>query len=387
MTPTFSAAASPFLSESASTSPCAFATISSMRIGWMRPSCMRRSRATRATWRRTGSNEESVTCSGVSSMSSSTPVAASRARMLRPSRPIRRPFISSLASFTCVTECSVLWSAATRCIAVRIMSRARSAASSCARRSSVACRRFDSRSASSVKRESTSVRAASGSRPATSARRVLTLARATSRATDSSTRVRSRSAMTTSRPAKNASRSPRVTSSSRRRSASAAAAARSACCASSASARSRAISPLAPITRVLCCWRASSRMAAALRFAARTDAAAITVRSARPTTTPSRAKTTGTIPFNSGMTLSCQAGPAAWLAVNRSQNQPKAGEKRLRLPARSVKRPWCRAWRGYSASPSPSGSGIRASDSTRSRASRQERALGKPRRASPWASR
>ena len=340
MTPTLSAAASPFFSESASTSPWAFATISSMRIGWMRPSCMRRSRATRATWRRTGSNDESVTWSGVSSMSSSTPVAASRARMLRPSRPMRRPFISSLASFTCVTECSALWSAATRCIAVRIMSRARSAASSCARRSRVAWRRFDSRSASSVNRESTSVRAASGSSPATSARRVLTLARATSRATDSSTRVRSRSAMATSRPAKKLSRSPRVTSRRRRRSASAAAASRSACCASSASARSREISPFAPMTRVLCCCRASSRMAAALRFAARIEAAAITLRSTSPSTTPNRANNTGAIPFKSGMTLSCQAGPAAWLAVNRSQIQPKAGEERLRPRAKSVKRPW-----------------------------------------------
>ena len=108
VTPTSSAASSPFLSAVASTSPCAFSTTSSMRTGWIRPSCIRRSMVTRATWRRTGSKEESVTCIGVSSMSSSTPVAASSARMLRPSRPIRRPFISSLASLMCVTECSVL---------------------------------------------------------------------------------------------------------------------------------------------------------------------------------------------------------------------------------------------------------------------------------------
>ena len=53
--------------------------------------------ASRATSRRTGSKPgESTTAFGVSSMSTVTPVADSNARMLRPSRPMIRPFISSL---------------------------------------------------------------------------------------------------------------------------------------------------------------------------------------------------------------------------------------------------------------------------------------------------
>ena len=41
-----------------------------------------------------------MTASGVSSMMRSMPVAASRARMLRPSRPMMRPFMSSDGSGT-----------------------------------------------------------------------------------------------------------------------------------------------------------------------------------------------------------------------------------------------------------------------------------------------
>ena len=55
--------------------------------------------------------------------------------MLRPSRPMIRPFISSLGRWTTVTVCSAVWSAATRCIAVTMISRALSWASSRARRS------------------------------------------------------------------------------------------------------------------------------------------------------------------------------------------------------------------------------------------------------------
>ena len=55
--------------------------------------------------------------------------------MLRPSRPMIRPFISSRGRWTTVTVCSAVWSAATRCIAVRMMSRALSWASSRAARS------------------------------------------------------------------------------------------------------------------------------------------------------------------------------------------------------------------------------------------------------------
>ena len=47
-----------------------------------------------------GSNPDSTTASGVSSMVTSTPVAISNARILRPSRPIIRPFISSDGSRT-----------------------------------------------------------------------------------------------------------------------------------------------------------------------------------------------------------------------------------------------------------------------------------------------
>ena len=50
--------------------------------------------------------------------------------MLRPSRPMIRPFISSLGRWTTVTVCSAVWSAATRWIAVTTTSRARSSASS-----------------------------------------------------------------------------------------------------------------------------------------------------------------------------------------------------------------------------------------------------------------
>ena len=55
--------------------------------------------------------------------------------MLRPSRPMIRPFISSLGRWTVETVCSAVWSAATRCIAVTMISRALSWASSRARRS------------------------------------------------------------------------------------------------------------------------------------------------------------------------------------------------------------------------------------------------------------
>ena len=61
---------------------------------------------------------DSTTVSGVSSMIRSTPVACSSARMLRPSRPMMRPFISSDGRWTTLTVCSAVWSAATRCIAV-----------------------------------------------------------------------------------------------------------------------------------------------------------------------------------------------------------------------------------------------------------------------------
>ena len=66
--------------------------------------------------RRTGSKPERVTASGVSSMMTSTPVACSMARMLRPSRPMMRPFMSSEGSGTTETVVSETTSLVRRCI-------------------------------------------------------------------------------------------------------------------------------------------------------------------------------------------------------------------------------------------------------------------------------
>ena len=71
----------------------------------------------RAISRRTPSKAESTTAFGVSSMMKSTPVRFSRARMLRPSRPMMRPFMSSEGSWTTDTVVSAAWLAARRCIA------------------------------------------------------------------------------------------------------------------------------------------------------------------------------------------------------------------------------------------------------------------------------
>ena len=67
-TPVSSTARSPSDVMMASTSRRAFSTISSMWVGWMRPSAMSFSSARRATSRRTGSKQETVIASGVSSM-------------------------------------------------------------------------------------------------------------------------------------------------------------------------------------------------------------------------------------------------------------------------------------------------------------------------------
>ena len=101
----------------ASTSLRDLLTTSSMRPGWMRPSDTSFSSASRAISRRTGSKHDTTTVSGVSSMMTSTPVASSNARMLRPSRPMMRPFISSFGSDTAETVVSAVWSAAMRWMA------------------------------------------------------------------------------------------------------------------------------------------------------------------------------------------------------------------------------------------------------------------------------
>ena len=78
-----------------STSSRALEYISSILAGWMRPSATSFDRVRRAISRRTVSKPESTTASGVSSMMKSIPVRFSRVRMLRPSRPMMRPFMSS----------------------------------------------------------------------------------------------------------------------------------------------------------------------------------------------------------------------------------------------------------------------------------------------------
>src|SRR3954466_791286 len=83
----------------------------------MRPSWRSFSSVMRAISRRTPSKADSTTALGVSSMMKSTPVRFSRARMLRPSRPMMRPFMSSDGSWTTETVVSAAWLAAGRRIA------------------------------------------------------------------------------------------------------------------------------------------------------------------------------------------------------------------------------------------------------------------------------
>ena len=122
--PNSRAVASPSCRIFSQSSERTFSTISSMRAGWMRPSTMSFSRACRATSRRSGSKAEMTMASGVSSMMRSTPVAASSARMLRPSRPMMRPLRSSEGSSTTETVASTTVSEARRWIAMPMMRRA-----------------------------------------------------------------------------------------------------------------------------------------------------------------------------------------------------------------------------------------------------------------------
>ncbi len=88
-----------------------------MRCGWMRPSRTSFSRVSLPVSRRTGSKHDSRTASGVSSMIRLTPVVDSKALMLRPSRPMMRPFISSPGRCRTLTTDSAVCSVATRCTA------------------------------------------------------------------------------------------------------------------------------------------------------------------------------------------------------------------------------------------------------------------------------
>ena len=100
-----------------------------MRAGWMRPSERSFSSVMRAISRRTPSKPDRITAFGVSSMMKSTPVRCSRARMLRPSRPMMRPFMSSAGSWTTDTVVSAAWPAARRCMTTARMLRTRRSAS------------------------------------------------------------------------------------------------------------------------------------------------------------------------------------------------------------------------------------------------------------------
>ena len=95
----------------------------------MRPSCSSFSSVIRATSRRTPSKPERTTALGVSSMMKSTPVRFSSARMLRPSRPMMRPFMSSEGRWTTDTVVSAAWPAARRCMTTERMLRTRRSAS------------------------------------------------------------------------------------------------------------------------------------------------------------------------------------------------------------------------------------------------------------------
>jgi hypothetical protein len=121
---------SPASRISRSTSSFDFSWISSMRTGWMRPSPMSFSRVSRAISRRIGSKHDRTTASGVSSIIRLVPVAASKALMLRPSRPMMRPFMSSFGSVTVVTVDSDVSSEATRCMPIAMILRARLSPSS-----------------------------------------------------------------------------------------------------------------------------------------------------------------------------------------------------------------------------------------------------------------
>ena len=92
------------------------ATTSSIRAGWIRPSCTKRCRDSLAISLRTGSNPEMMIASGVSSTTISTPVAASSARIFRPSRPMILPLISSLSMLKMDTQFSTACSVAVRCM-------------------------------------------------------------------------------------------------------------------------------------------------------------------------------------------------------------------------------------------------------------------------------
>src|SRR3989344_4495134 len=143
-TPTSKAAASAFSLIILLTSALAFSTISSIFAGWMRPSIIRFSSATRAMARRSGSYEEKTIEPGVSSIITSTPVARSNALMFRPSLPIILPFRSSLGIVIALAMVSEATELPRRCIKVTKISLALRSMRSYPSRSSLAVRNIKS---------------------------------------------------------------------------------------------------------------------------------------------------------------------------------------------------------------------------------------------------
>ncbi len=248
--------------------------------------------ASLATSRRTGSKPERTTVSGVSSMIRSIPVACSSARMLRPSRPMIRPFISSLGRCTTVTVCSAVWSAATRCMAVTMISRALSPASSRARRSMDRASFTASCSASSRMASRSMLLASSADRPDTRSRaaRRSWLRRSSSPRWRSTSRSRSTIfwLFSSSVSARWSSCSSRV---SRRRSRFWSSV-RFVRASSSTSRCSRSFSSLASRIMSFCCVRASATMRAALSWADLSVWLDSVPRATNPTTTPTAPATT-----------------------------------------------------------------------------------------------
>ena len=129
-----------------------------MRAGWMRPSATSFETVSFAIARRTPSKPERTTAWGVSSMITSTPVRFSSARMLRPSRPMMRPFMSSDGSSTIETVVSAAWLAAVRWMPIEMMLRTRRSDSWRASSSMMRMRRAMSwRERSSTSRRSSSL--------------------------------------------------------------------------------------------------------------------------------------------------------------------------------------------------------------------------------------
>ena len=91
-------------------------TTSSILAGWILPSVTSWCRDNLAISRLTGSKQDKIMASGVSSTIISTPVAASMALMFLPSLPIILPFKSSLSMLKTETAFSIVCSAATLCI-------------------------------------------------------------------------------------------------------------------------------------------------------------------------------------------------------------------------------------------------------------------------------